>query len=156
MGTLAAVGLSTISAISQRRASRADEKIQANISNFNAEVSRRNADLALESAELRAEDTRERTLQIISKHRAALGASGLVTTSGSPMLAQLRQAELGEEAAQDILLEGRLQAAGFSAQESLDRFSAEAGRARARSERSQLLLSGLSKGLGTAATLRSN
>jgi hypothetical protein len=155
MGTAALVGLSAVGTFAAYRGNKQDEKIQRKIASYNAELSKRNAELALESSDKRAEDARERTQQIISSHRAALGASGLVTTSGSPMLAQLKQAELGEETAQDILLEGRMQAAGFSAQESLDRFTGEAARARGRSQRAQMLLSGISSGIGTAATLRS-
>jgi hypothetical protein len=152
--TAAILGLGAVSTMAQTRASRENEKMQARISNFNAELSKRDAELALESSIKSAEDVRKRTQQLISSHRAAFGASNLVTTSGSPLLAQLKQAEKGEIAAQDVLVEGRLRAAGFDLRADLDRFEAEAARTRGRSERQQILLSGLSRGLGTAGSLR--
>lgn len=149
-GSLVLGGMSTLQQI---QGSRADQRISQNISRFNAAVARQNRDLALESAERQAEDVRERTQEVISSHRAALGASNLVTTSGSPMVAQLKQAELGEELAQDVLLEGRIQAAGFSAQATLDDFEAKVGKIRGRNERREMLLSGIGRGLSTAGSL---
>ena len=154
MATGGLLALTALSTAQQRSASKKNERIQGQISQFNADLSRQNAELAIESSEKRAGDVRENTRALISSHRAAFGASNLVTTSGSPLLAQLKQAEAGEEAAQDVLLEGRLQAAGFSAQSSLDDFERQVGKTRGRAERRDILLSGVSQGLSTAATLR--
>jgi hypothetical protein len=156
MATAAVLAVAAIGTAVQVTASKGNQRVAENISAFNRRLAVRDAELALESGRKKAEDVRENTRKIISSNRAAFGASNLVTTSGSPLLVQLRQAEEGEETAQDVLLQSRLQAAGFSAQASLDEFQQRIIGRRARSERTGAILNGVSRGLSTAGSLRSN
>ncbi len=152
MATVTA-GVLALSTATQLRSSKKTEQTARRIAGFNAEVARQNAEIAIKSSELKAEDIREETGRVISRHRAAFASSNLVTTSGSPFLAQLRQAEVGEESAQDVILQGKLQAAGFSAQEELDKFKQETFRQTGKLQRNQILLSGLSGAISTAQKL---
>ena len=153
MATGGLLALTALATAQRMRGQRQDEKTARSIAGFNARLSERNAAIAIKSSKEKAGDIRETTKELISKHRAAFGASNLVTTSGSPLLAQLKQAGKGEEAAQDALVEGRMQTAGFSIQASLDEFESSAIQARGSSQRREILLSGASSGAGTAATL---
>jgi hypothetical protein len=142
----AALLLQGFSTAQGQKGSRLDEKISRNISAFNARLASRDAELALRSSRERAEDIREDTDNLISRHRAAFGVSNVVTTSGSPLLAQLEQRVEGEKAAQSAILEGKVAAAGFSVRESLANFESQVTQKRGKVQRQQMLLSGTAKG----------
>jgi hypothetical protein len=148
------LGLQTLTTLSGIGGSRLDEKINRNISGFNARLAAKDAELALRSGRERAEDIRESTESLISKHRAAFGVSNVVSTSGSPLLAQLKQAEEGERAAQSAILEGKVAAAGFSARKALAEFESRITHTRGRRERTNMLLGGLAQGASTFTRLQ--
>jgi hypothetical protein len=143
------LGLQTFSTFSGLQSNKLDERINRNISAFNARLAARDAELALKAGRERAEDIREDTTSLIGKHRAAFGVSNVVTTSGSPLLAQLKQREEGERAAQSAILEGKIQAQGFSAREALAQFESEVTARRGRAERRNILLGGAARGAQT-------
>jgi len=151
LGALFLQGLSTVGSL---RASRLDEKINKNILGFNARLAKKDAELALKAGEETAEDIREDTTSLISKQRAAFGASNLVTTSGSPLLAQLTQREEGEKAAQSAILEGKARARQFSIRESLAEYETGLLRQRGKIERQNILLNGLTRGGSTFYRLK--
>lgn len=145
--------LQGLGALQEFQGIRLDEKINRNISAFNAKLADRDAELSIASSRERAKEIRENTDALISKHRAAFGASNIVSSSGSPLLAQLKQREEGEKAAQSALLEGKVQAAGFSARKALAQFESDIARERSRTRQRGALLGGATGLLSTGSKL---
>lgn len=109
LGSLAGPASSIFSGMSEAAQSKSDAAIQAR----NAEIDRRNAEAARVSAGRAADEERADTARKVGSIKSAFGKAGVVTTAGSPLLAQETQAFEGELEAQKILFEGATQAAGY-------------------------------------------
>lgn len=88
----------------------------AAMANFNRMVAARNSAQALAAADAAAKEQRRDTMIRIGAIRSAYASSGVVTTSGSPLLTVAEQAAEGETDAQKILYKGQLTADGFDAE----------------------------------------
>ncbi len=148
---LGAMAFQAISTKGQMQASKKNQKIAENIAAFNAKVALRDADLAIEASETSATNIREQTTRLISEHQAAFGASNVVTTSGSPLAAAIRQRKEGEKAAQNELLKGNIAAAGYESQANAQGFQGRLARFKGKQERTDLLLTGLAQGASTGS-----
>jgi len=148
------VGMAALGAAQQYQSSRTNEKIQSNALAFNNDIALRNARLSRERAQEQAEKTRQDTKFLVSRQEATSAASGVVTTTGSPLLARMQQAKEGELEAYNILKEGAIDAQGFEAQASFRDFETNVARLRGSQERTGILLSGLSSVGSSLYTLK--
>ena len=145
-------GLGLLGTAMDIKSQRFDEKVQRNILTFNEALLRQGAVLATKAAETRSKDIRRDTRSLVSTHRAAIGVSNLVTTSGSPLLAQLKQAEVGERAAQRTLAQGRVDSLSLTTKANLAAFEREVIRRRGKAQRRGMLLSGIAGSAQTGAS----
>jgi hypothetical protein len=148
LAAMAAQGLSTASTI---KTLKLNEKINNNILGFNASLAKRDAELALGAGLKGAERVREDTTSLISRQRASFAASNIVSTSGSPLLAQLKQREEGEKAAQNAILESRVAASGFSAKAALAEYQIKLNKFQGKQSRKNALLTGIAGGVQTGS-----
>lgn len=109
----AAVGMQTVSAISQANAA-------SSASKYNASVAAANAKIATDQANSAAEQQRIDNYRKLGSIRAGAGASGIAATSGSPMDVLADSYTQGEYDVQSILYNGSVRAAGYTNQSSLD------------------------------------
>lgn len=113
------------------------------VAGFNRQVAQKNAQLSLEQGEQTAKDIREQTRRNISSARAAAVASGVVSTEGSPFLAQLDIAFEGEKQALTALRESQIEAQGFETEADFRTFEGDLSRRRESTRRGGALLSGI-------------
>lgn len=109
IGAVVSVAATAYSAISSYQASKAQAKTAAAYARYNATVASQNAQAQSARARLAAQ-------RAIGSQRAAFAASGLETTSGSPLLVTLDQALEGEMAAQTALRQGVIEGVGYQSQ----------------------------------------
>lgn len=122
LGTALSIGgtvLSTLGSIQE-------SKQQAQMAQYNAAVARQNAEFSRKIAAQEAKDIRRETERRIGTARAKFGASGVVTTEGTPLLVAETIAEEGELDALRRKFSGEVQAMGQESQARLDRMQAKA------------------------------
>lgn len=115
--TAAAAVVSTLGTISQARAA-------SSASKYNAALNEQNARIANEQAASAAEQQRISNYRKLGSIRAGYGASG-VTNDGSPMDVLADSFTQGEYDVQNIIYQGKLRAAGYQNNASLDRADAK-------------------------------
>lgn len=122
---------------------------QANALEHQAEIARQQAEQERIASRQEAEDFRRDQSRLMARRRAVMGASGVETTTGSPLLASEDFASEVELQARRIRQGGELRATRLSQQAGL--FDSQAGGARAGGfvRGGSLLL----QGAGDAATL---
>jgi hypothetical protein len=90
------------------------------LAKYNAAQGRINADAAMRDADIRANAIRQRNRIALGKQRAALGASGVVADTGSPLLLQLNSAAELEKDAIEAERQGGIEAGKMLQQAELD------------------------------------
>ena len=154
MGTNAVAGLTALSVSQQHQASKQNEKVTQNMLAFNKGIALRNAKLSKERAEEQAEQTRRDTAFLVARQEATSAASGVVTTTGSPLLARMEQAKEGELEAFNILKQGAIDTQGFEAEAGFRDFESRVASIRGSQERTGILLSGLASTVDSANKLK--
>lgn len=96
---------------------------QASADKFNAAVSERNAQAAQQQAQAAAQLQEEQAKKALGATVAGYGASG-ISMEGTPLDVLSNSAASAERDKQNILYKGKLQAAGYTDQAQLDRYSA--------------------------------
>lgn len=85
-------GLMAYSAIRQGQAASAEAKSKANIANYNAQVEENRAKAVEQRTIMESQDQAADATRKLSTMKANIGASGVVSTEGSPLLAMATQA----------------------------------------------------------------
>lgn len=84
--------------------------IERDAAEFNAQVAERDASLSIFSAEQEASEVKRDSVRRLKAIRSSFAKGGVVSTSGSALLAQLEAIEQGDLEVQKTLFEGRLKA----------------------------------------------
>jgi hypothetical protein len=111
---------------------------------FNAEMQRRTADDALQRGAIDAADKRQQTRQLIARQHAAQAASGLDTTSGTPLQIMTESAGMGELDALRTLNNAQRQASGLNASADLEIYKGNAAQSAGRFNAAGSILTGAS------------
>lgn len=122
------IGAAVISALATAYATYSASQAQAAAQDYQAKVARNQQQQARDAAAIAAQNAEARMKRVLAAQRAAIGASGVMSTEGSPLLVQLDSAE---EAAFDlakIRYSGEVRATGYRAEEILQRWQAGATR----------------------------
>lgn len=131
MGSLALTGLAAMGIgmqgfgmYAQGQAAAAQAKAQQAVSEYNARVAEQQAKAEEQAAAFRSRRQAEDAAGYQSSLQAAIGASGVVSTEGAPLLIQARQA--GESELENLLIgyEGQLGADRARSQAQLHRLQA--------------------------------
>jgi hypothetical protein len=88
-------------------------KTNASLSRFNQEMAIRDANATIRAYDIAQKKAASSAKGAISSIRAGYAKSGIVTTSGTALLAQQEQAMEGELAVQNLAFEGSMRASGF-------------------------------------------
>lgn len=118
LGTVGSV-VSGLGILSKGASDSSTANTNAALANYNAQIAARNSAQSLAAADEAATEQRQDTARRIGAIRGAFGNAGVVTTSGSPLLAVADQAQQGEFEAQKILYKGKLQSQGFDAESAI-------------------------------------
>lgn len=148
MGSPLGTAIGTFSGIQN---SKANERIQQQTIAFNKQVAEQNARLSRERAAEEAEIIRRETDLLIGRQQASFAASGVLTTDGSPLLAQMEQAREGEIEALKTLRRGEIEAQGFENESRFRTFESQVAGIRGKQERVQIGLSGI-RDIASSAT----
>ena len=148
IGTLG-TAFSGLNMLSGGLAQSSAESTNASLAAYNAELSRRSADRAKDSAAQQAADTRNATRRRIGTIRSSFGKSGVVTTSGSPLLAVQEQQAEGDIEAQRQLFAGSIQASGFRSDSLIEGVRASSLRKKSKNTKTGAILDAGSKFLGS-------
>lgn len=111
----------------------------------NQQIAQRNEVLATEQANEESDLIRRQTKRDISSAIATSAASGVVTTAGSPLLAQLEIAFEGEKAALTRIRQGEIEAQGFKSEAEFRGFERDIAGVRGKIARSSSLLRGITQ-----------
>jgi len=95
---------------------------QQKLANYNASLAERAAARAKKKAALEAQLQRRRNQQVLGRHRAVAAASGVESTTGTPLLVQLDTATESELDALAIKYGGDVEAAKLRSEASMERF----------------------------------
>ena len=136
------VAASAASTLMQMQAADQQARAAQDTAAYNANVSRLQAKDAINRGNIEAERQRVKAQQIAGAQRAAMGASGAQTDSGSFANVLLDTATTGELDAQAIRTNALRQAWGHENQATMDLYEGNARAAAKRSEATSTLLSG--------------
>jgi hypothetical protein len=125
---VAAAVASAYGAYSSGQAQKANAQAQAQAADYNAEVQAQNAQVARTNAGAQEDALRQKQRLQLARGRAAAVQSGFDSSTGSLDLLQQQSADRAEVDAQMIRYEGELQARGYIAQSTLDRYGGEVSR----------------------------
>jgi hypothetical protein len=128
VAAVASIASSVAGSRSQTDQAVRQEQARAGVSDYNAEIARQNAAQARAAATQDAGDLRAEARRKTSAIRARLAAGGVVTTAGSPLLAQAEQEREGAFAAERRLYRGELEARGAEQQSVLDTYRGDISR----------------------------
>lgn len=95
---------------------------QKEMADYNAKVQENAAKDAEQRGAIAADEQRQKTRQMIARQNAGMSASGLDTSTGTPLDIQTQTAGMGELDALRIVNNAQRQAAGLQAQADLDVF----------------------------------
>lgn len=150
-GSIMSIGgtiLSGLGALQQSKAEQQTAKTNAALQTYNQEVAKRNALLATKSAQLKADEQRRDTIRRVGAFRSAFSKAGVVSTAGSPLLAQETQAGEGEFEARKFLFEGLVQSSGYDSEAAIAGLKAQSELNKAKSAKKnsmfQTILTGVS------------
>jgi hypothetical protein len=107
---IASAAMSAAGSIQQGQAAKAEAESQKNMSDYNAKLAEREAQAIDEKTKFDKSREAEAGAERMSSLKAALGASGAVSSAGSPLLIMAKQASENELAQLGISEEGRLAA----------------------------------------------
>src|SRR3989304_4722309 len=82
---------------------------------YQAKIARNQAIAARQAAAVAAENARERHQRVLAAQRARLGAAGVMSTEGSPLIVQMESAEQAALEEARIRYAGQVQAGGYEA-----------------------------------------
>jgi hypothetical protein len=116
---------------------------QAAAARYNRKVAQNQATSAQDQGELAAERERERNRRLLASQRAAYGASGVITTEGSPLLVQMDSAREAVRSEQLLRYNADLAETGFRSQATLQGFYARSAERAGAIGAGASLLSGL-------------
>lgn len=141
IATIAAAGLAGGGAIAEGRASEKQSK-------FQADVGKQQATRERQISEAEETDFRRRNRALLASKRAAMGASGVDISAGSPLLAFGDFAAEAELQAQRIRSGGEVRATRLEQQAELDKMAGRQAKRRGFSRAGASLLSGASRAFG--------
>lgn len=136
-------------ALFERQGIRAETQAAETQAQFNKEQAEINEQLALEQADQEATLIRQQGKRDISSAIASQAASGLVTTTGSPLLVQLDIAFEAEKEALTRIRQGTIEAQGFEAEQGFRSFEKHAAGERGKIQQKASLLSGIATDVQT-------
>jgi len=117
----AGVGMQALGTYQAGLAAEAEAKSRQAMAIYNARVAEQEAKAAEQQAQFRQKRQAEAAARWQSRLRAGLGASGVVTSEGTPLMVQARQAAEAELEGQMIGYEGQIRAGRARSQAALDR-----------------------------------
>ena len=120
----AGVGMQAIGQYQQGVAAQAQAKAQATVAEYNARVSEQQAKAEEQAMQFRQRKAAEEASRYQSALQAGLGASGVVSSAGTPLMIQARQVAESELENLMIGYEGMVGAQRARSQASLDRLQA--------------------------------
>jgi len=118
---------------------------------YQAKIARNQAIAARQAAEVAAENARERHQRVLAAQRARLGAAGVMSTEGSPLIVQMESAEQAALEEARIRYAGQVQAGGYESQAILSGYQARSARAAGYLGAGASLLTGLGAAYGQYA-----
>ena len=107
----------------------ASSQAQAAALSYQQKVQRNQAIAAEQAAGVAAENARRQHQQVLAIQRARLGASGVASSEGSPLLVQMDSAEQAALDEARILYSGKIQASGYRSEAILSGYQARTTRA---------------------------
>lgn len=129
--TVLSAGVGAIGAENSAAAQAASANYQAQVAQNNQTIAEQNARYATETAAVNAQNQDRQTAQTVGREVAGAAASGLDTTTGSPLDVQTGSREIGRLTSLQDIQQGnvtaygyRTQATGFASQAQLDRAQA--------------------------------
>ncbi len=151
-----AVGLAmqAYSSYQQAQQQKAAGKAEQEAANYNAKILENEAVAKRQEASTNAEDIRSRNAAVLAEQRARFGASGLSTTSGTPLYVMADTAAKGELDALRILHAGELEATGLQSSAGMQRWQGEIARQTSKAKARTTLLTGAGKMLQSAGSMK--
>jgi hypothetical protein len=137
-----------VAAVASAYTAYASSEASAASMEYQSKVSERQAEAARRSAAIAAENQREEDQRILAAQRARLGGAGVIADAGSPLLAQMEDAETAALNEARIRWSGETQATGFEAEAIGQRFAARQTRRLGYLQAGSSLIAGLSKAYG--------
>lgn len=123
--SIAGFGMSAMGALGQGQAAAADARAQAAVAEYNARVQEQEARAIRAQAEYKAKRQAEEAERYASSLRAGMGASGVVTSEGTPLMIEAKQAAESELENLIIGYQGQVGANRALSQASFDRMQAD-------------------------------
>jgi hypothetical protein len=139
--TVAGTAFSAFGALSSAKAQSDTASRNAQAEVYNSQIAQNNATQALRSASLAAKEEREAGRRRGATIRSRFAKGGVVTTAGSPLLAQQEQAQETGIESNKILQQGRMQANSFQFQSNISQMKAQSFRQEAKSAKTAGFLS---------------
>ncbi|EIQ00857.1 hypothetical protein OpiT1DRAFT_05414 [Opitutaceae bacterium TAV1] len=131
-------------------------KSQEALNKYNATLAGQEAATRERDARIQANVQREQNARLMARQRAMLAKSGVVGTTGTPLLVQADQAVQGEMAAMDVERTGNIEAGRYRQQAVLDRMQGKSARRAGLLGAGSSLLGGISQAAGVGASYRLN
>jgi hypothetical protein len=145
-GTALSAGVGAIGAEKQAAAQQASANYQAQVARNNQTIAEQNARLATQTATVNAQNTDMQTRMTLGRELAAASASGLESTTGSPVDVRTGTGEVGRLTSLEDIQKGNLTAYGYQTQAT--GFGATAGL-----ERAQAGFAGQAGTIGAATSI---
>jgi regulator of protease activity HflC (stomatin/prohibitin superfamily) len=123
--SIAGFGMSAMGALGQGQTAAADARAQAAVMEYNARVQEQEARAIRAQAEYKAKRQAEEAARYASSLRAGMAASGVVTSEGTPLMIEAKQAAESELENLMIGYQGQVGANRALSQASLDRMQAD-------------------------------
>ena len=142
MAAIVGVIGAVISAYATYQASQA----QAAALSYQQKAQRNQAIAAEQAAQIAAENAHTQHQRVLATQRARLGAAGVISSEGSPLLVQMDSAEQAALDEARILYSGKVQAGGYRSEAILSGYQARTTRATGTLAAGGSLLSGVSRG----------
>ncbi|HUT95291.1 MAG TPA: hypothetical protein VMY37_37905 [Thermoguttaceae bacterium] len=117
----AGVGMQAIGTLQAGQAAAAEAKSRQAMAEYNAKVAEQEAKAAEAQTQFQQKRQAEAALRQQGRLRAGLGAAGVVTTEGTPLMIQAKQAAEAELEGLMIGYEGQIRAGRARSQAALDR-----------------------------------
>lgn len=154
MAAIAAAVIAVIGAAVSAYAQYQAGQAQAASLKYQQKVAENQAIAARQAAQVAAENARERHQRVMAAQRARLGAAGVMSTEGSPLIVQMESAEQAALEEARIRYSGEVQAGGVESQAVLSGFQARQARTAGTLGAGASLLSGVGGAYGTYANRR--
>ena len=117
-----------VSAAVSAYAAYASSEAQAQAADYNKKVAKNQQVMSRQAAELEVENRRRLYARQQSAQRAAIGASGLEGSEGSPLLVQMDSAAEAQKDLERVRYAGEVRATGYGAEAKLQKFYARTAR----------------------------